>query len=308
MTIPESLRTLAASHGGMFTTQQAFAHGFSEVALARAVATDAAAHPMRGLYCLAHPGECTPLDWHQRLCLGAHLLYPDLVLTSISAVLAHGIPVWNVDLSKPIIRRQVDRGRGTRGIRVRRGASASVSTSWGPAVPLATALVELAMDAGMPAGVVSADAALHQELVTPEQLVAETQERRLWPRIAWATSMTEFVDGRSESVAESRARLILQMHGYELTPQFPIANRHDRVIARVDFRIDGTRVVIEVDGKSKYFNPGDERTPEQVFWAEKRRHDDITALGYLIVRVYWADLEEPRRLLAKVRDALAQAA
>lgn len=73
-------------------------------------------------------------------------------------------------------------------------------------------------------------------------------------------------------------------------------------VARVDFLVAGTRVVVEFDGKSKYAD-GD----PAVLWAEKRREDRLRRLGYVVVRITWADLETPGAVAARVRTALAAA-
>lgn len=39
---------------------------------------------------------------------------------------------------------------------------------------------------------------------------------------------------------------------------------------------------------------------------EKRREDALRALGFIVIRVTWADLFEPGRLDAMVRQAKAQ--
>ena len=39
--------------------------------------------------------------------------------------------------------------------------------------------------------------------------------------------------------------------------------------------------------------------------AEKRREDALRALGYVVVRVTWADLASPARVIAQIRRAMA---
>ncbi len=134
-------------------------------------------------------------------------------------------------------------------------------------------------------------------LTTAGDLVAS------WPGSSRVRSMLAFVDGRSESVGETRCRIELVTHGIPLVPQVPIRDRDGNVFARVDFVIEGYKVVVEFDGRVKYAE-GD----KQVLWDEKRREDRLRALGYLVVRITWADLEHPGAAVAKVRRAMAQAA
>ena len=42
----------------------------------------------------------------------------------------------------------------------------------------------------------------------------------------------------------------------------------------------------------------------KVLWDEKRREDRLRRLGYLVVRVTWAQLERPGAVAAAVRAAL----
>ncbi|MFW5472506.1 hypothetical protein ACOCJ5_04280 [Knoellia sp. CPCC 206450] len=76
-----------------------------------------------------------------------------------------------------------------------------------------------------------------------------------------------------------------------------------RLVGRVDFLVEGTSVIVEFDGRVK-FAAGD----PAVLWAEKRREDELRALGYVVVRITWADLQVPGQVAAKVRRALAAAA
>jgi very-short-patch-repair endonuclease len=86
--------------------------------------------------------------------------------------------------------------------------------------------------------------------------------------------------------------------------QHSIVDRAGREIARADFLV-GERVVVEFDGRAKYGMDG--RRPEHDLWAEKRREDRIRELGYIVVRVVWADLDRPDEVVARVLAALRQA-
>jgi very-short-patch-repair endonuclease len=75
-------------------------------------------------------------------------------------------------------------------------------------------------------------------------------------------------------------------------------------VARVDFLV-GDRVVVEFDGRVKYGMDG--RRAEDDLWAEKRREDELRALGYIVVRIVWAQLERPDLVAQRVLAALRQA-
>ncbi len=164
---------------------------------------------------------------------------------------------------------------------------------------LATAVVQHTLDNGLAPGLVAADAALHRgDMGMPELLEAAATVRG-WPRSGRITSLLSFVDGRSESVGESRLRLDLALAGIPVVPQVVIREANGAFVARVDLIVRGTKVVIEFDGLVKYREDG-----ADALIAEKRREDRLRRLGYLVVRVTWADLAQPAKVLSWVRDAL----
>lgn len=330
-----AIAILADAQGGLFTTAQATRLGISEYTLGSWVKRRHTRRILRGVYAvspaipptaaaavLGEPGggsdpsgatgpgegsgsppERTAAEAHHLLtCRAAQLLYSDSVLTGTSALLAHGLPVWGSDLSRPYLRRAVNRGRGVVGVHIRRPSASTVPSPYGLTVPLNAALAEHAADHGIIQGVVSADAAVHRGLTTAESL---TEQVHGWmaPGSSRARAMVRLLDGRSESVGESRLRCLLTLDGFEMVPQVVITGNKGEFIARVDGILAETSVALEFDGKVKYAagDPG-------VLYAEKQREDRLRSLGWTVVRVTWADLENPRRLFAKLHRALAAAA
>lgn len=298
-----ALLTLATHQSSMITVGQARALGISAAALRDLVRAKVLQHPARGLYAVATLCDPTPEGRHRQLCAGALLLYPDGALSGVSAVVAHGLPVFGVDLSRPQVRRPPDRARGVKGVRVLKSLREVDLSAPVRCEPLDLALTELAIEHGIVAGTVSADAALHGGLVTMETLSARVEQCVHWPRSARARAMVAFADARAESVGETRTRILLETHGIRLTSQVVLSTSASQRQVRVDFVVTGTRVVIEFDGRKKYAEGA-----WQTLWDEKRREDWIRAQGYAVVRLTWADLENPERALAKVRRALAAAA
>jgi very-short-patch-repair endonuclease len=306
--VPSSFRALdpalvatARSQWGVLTTAQLAAAGHDPRALAHLVRRGILRHPGRGLYVVAELAETDELASHRQLAAGAVLMYPDAVLAGTTALLAHGIPVWGVDLGRPRIRRPITRAGGMSSFWVRPDVGdGQVPTEWGPASPVAPALALHAVDHGIVPGVVSADAALHAGMVTEPALSVAVDAVSRWVHGSRAVAMRSFADGRRESVGESRCGVALAMAGIAVTPQVEIRDAGGRFVARVDFLVDGTHVVIEFDGKVKYAD-GDPR----VLWDEKQREDHLRRLGYTVVRIAWADLERPGAVAARVRAALA---
>jgi len=301
--LPPELVALAATQHGMFTTAQATRLGLDRRFLTAAVTAGTLVHPGRGLYAVAHLVDRTSADvWHRHLAAGATLVYPDAVFCCVTAVLAHGLPVWGCDLTKPSLRRPIHRSTGVTCFRVRRARGAVVTSEWGPTATVADALVQLAVDHGIEQGVVSADAALRAGLVAQPELTSSIARSTRAPGIHRARSMAAWVSAQRESVGESRCALALEVAGIRVVPQVEIRDTFGNLVGRVDFLVEGTTVIVEFDGKVK-FDSGD---PE-VLWAEKRREDRLRALGYTVVRITWADLERGTAV-SKVRAAMLAAA
>jgi len=117
----------------------------------------------------------------------------------------------------------------------------TLPTEWGPASPPASALVQHAVDHGIVTGVVSADAALREGSVTLDQLTEQVDAVATWPHSSRAASMLRLVDGRRESVGESRCGVALALAGIDVTPQVTLRDERGHFVARVDFLVDGTK-------------------------------------------------------------------
>ena len=116
------------------------------------------------------------------------------------------------------------------------------------------------------------------------------------------------MDARSESVGESRCRVVLHELGYAPRPQVLLSDAAG-VFARLDFEIEDISTVVEFDGRIKYGKLVPEgHSASDVLWEEKRREDRIRATGRQVVRLTWADLEHPHRIRALLVAAAARAA
>lgn len=304
-TLDPTTMAIARDQHGMLTTRQLKLAGFHPLDLVSLVKRRILQHPARGLYAVDELVDPDPRARHRQLVAGAFLLYPDAILTGTSALLSQGIDVWGAALDRPEILRPCHRGGGVQLVHVRRASTRPDPTPgpWGPCVPVADALVQHAMDAGIVPGVISADSALRMNRATEGEIESALERVKSWPTSSRARAMVGFMDGRRENVAESRCAVTLMFGGFELVPQVTIEDQQGRFVARVDFVIKGTRVIVEFDGKIKYVD--DDGT---ALFEEKKREDRLRRLGYVVVRIIWADLEQPGRLIAKVRQALKLAA
>ena len=103
-------------------------------------------------------------------------------------------------------------------------------------------------------------------------------------------------DHRIESVGESLLAHALRVLGIEATPQVAVAT--DAGTFRADFRVDGTTVLLEFDGRVTYDQP-------RALFDEKRREDALRRAGWVVLRFVWSDLfdtaEIARRITAATR-------
>lgn len=292
---------LLALPDAIFTRQDALGADLCDEVLLAARRRDLIARICRGAY--TAPGPWTTDQHRQLLAKAALRTYPDAVLSGATAVAAHGIPLFEVPVVPADIARPISREARTEHLRIRPLRHDPVETPWGPGTDVATALVQMTLDHGVTPGVASIDAALQRGATTREALDAAYELVRRWPLSSRVRCALEWSDGDSESLGESVTRVILRAAGWQVVSQVPIADRHGELIARVDLAIKGTKVLIEFDGKVKYADGG-----ADALFREKKREDRLRALGYVIVRVTWADLFHSHRIVAAVTAALAVAA
>ena len=164
------------------------------------------------------------------------------------------------------------------------------------------ALVETACTTSFEAAVVAADVVLREGSVDPEELRRLLTVIEFWPGSPTARAALQFASPLSESVGESRMRVLMHRFGLpepELQAEFFDS---DGFVARVDFHFPSYNTVVEFDGMLKYGGA----SPE-VLIREKRREDRLRALGLQVVRSTWADFNRPEHLAAAIRQAFARA-
>jgi very-short-patch-repair endonuclease len=291
------LRDVAATHDGLFTTAEALAAGHDAWGLLRLVECRAVVHLARGLYAVAPASPLSAEEAHRRLARGGLLLYDDAVLAGHSALATRGLPVWGANLGRAHLLRPVKREVLTERFVFRPMCALLDHLDMEErCARLPLALVQHTLEHGAVPGVVAADAALHRGLVSMDGLGWACEVVKGWPRSSRVRSMLAHVDERSESVGESRLRFGLAVAGIAVVPQVVIEDRRGRFVARVDFLVEGTNIVIEFDGKVKYRDGGAE-----ALMSEKRREDSLRRLGYVVIRVTWADLERMPMVVGWIR-------
>jgi hypothetical protein len=152
---------------------------------------------------------------------------------------------------------------------------------------------------------VPADAALHRGLVSRDQLAVAVEGLGRRRGAGGVRAALGWCDGLHESPGETLTAYVLRMAGFEVEPQAQVPGTEQWTPGgrgyRVDFRVRGTRVLVEFDGRVKY-------TDQRVVWDEKVREDRIRSLGYEVVRLTWADLRDPGAVRARVEAALRRCA
>ncbi len=291
-----SLVDIADAQDGVVTTRQLMKLGHTRESITALVREGAVTRLTRGVYAVGDvpEGSARSVEWHRMLGRGARLLYPDGALAGHSAMVALDLPVWGATLRRAHLERPVRREVITRDLVIRPpfdGDAASPGV-----VPAAAGVVQHCLEHGATPGIVAADAALHGGVATLAELNAAAGVVRGWPRSSRVRTMMALLDARSESVGESRLRVGLTLLGVQVEPQVVIRDERGRFVARVDFLVKDTRVVIEFDGLVKYRDGGAE-----ALIAEKRREDELRRLGYHVVRVVWSDLERLGGLVARLR-------
>ncbi len=165
----------------------------------------------------------------------------------------------------------------------------------------------LAVVMGLQAAVVAADAALNAGLMAAAELDRVIATCPRWPGLATLAAAAALVDPACESAGETLTRLVLLDLGFSVQSQAVIRDSRGSPVARVDFLIDGTAVIVEFDGMQKYQH-ADGRPNAAALRAEKLREDQLRSLGYEVVRLVWADLKDPARVRQLLNAALARAA
>ncbi len=297
------LHTFASARGFVVTSGQAGALDVDESALRRLRRAGELVRVRRDAYVLGVAwAESGP---EQRLALRSRAILATRgadVASHQAALALQGLPLYGVDLVTVDVLTRTRRVRLAAGLRThphRPGGEHVVADGY-RCVPVAVAVAQVTMRDGLTAGLVPLDAALHRHLCTVGGVRSALDERATTARLrARRDALLRLADGASESVGETLTRLALVDTGYDVRSQVEISDELGGLVGRVDLLVAG-RVVVEFDGAVKY-GGADGR---EALVREKAREDALRALGYAVVRVTWADLACPERIVAAVRRAV----
>lgn len=307
----EILIARAQALKGVFSTADARAAGVNANDLRALVRAGTAVRVAPRAYVLgrAHAAATMPEELHRLETLAVLRSFDNRVAASHHSALAlHRLPFWRVNTDEIHVCRRTGRSSRVRGrLHIHESVTASPLMTSQLSGELTTspalAVIGTAMANGVEAGVVAMDAALHAAKTSEDELTVMLSRMRLTPGITSARQALSLADARAESPGETRTRLILTSipGSPEVLPQFEVRTPGGELVGRADFRV-GTKVLVEFDGRAKYGMDG--RRREDDLWAEKLREDRLRALGYVVVRLVWADLDRPRAVIQRVLAAL----
>lgn len=307
---------LLAQTRGYFTRSDAFAEGYDDRSIRRAIRTQLWHRIRNGVY--TYSNLWAQLDDSERHLATARAvatrLGPAVALSHVSAAIAHGISHHGHDLSVVHVTR-LDGGAGRReaGVWHHEGFVVDgdlVDLDGLTTVTPARAALETATLVHQGAGLVTLDSAA-RALGSVDPLFAQLEHLQSWPGARRLQVVVRLADGRAESAGESLVRHLFHVHHLPMPQlQFEVRDGDGRLVGISDFAWEEQRLLGEFDGKVKYgrlLRPGEE--PGDAVFREKVREDllrETTRFG--MVRLIWADLYRGSETAARVRRLLERRA
>ena len=301
------------SEHGVFLRREALGLGYDDRTIRRAIRSGVWHRVRHGAYVFTDQWRAlSPEEKHVTTARAViRTSKTDLVLSHVTAAVVYGARLWRVDLSVVHVTRTDGRaGRAEAG--VTQHAGALMQSDYGErdslrlTTPARTA-IDLATLLDTETSLCAIDGLLHEGLCTTEELAHHSERMRQWPRSLKLTVLLRLVDGRSESVGETRARHLCWTQGLPMPePQHPIVDGRGVVVAEVDLAWPEYGVYLEFDGAIKYDTPfAADAKPSDVVTAQERRQELIWRLtGWRCIRITWDDLRRPVETARRIRLVL----
>ncbi|MFD6895221.1 type IV toxin-antitoxin system AbiEi family antitoxin domain-containing protein [Rhodococcus sp. NPDC060086] len=237
-----------------------------------------------------------------------------VALSHVSAAMLHGLETWQISLDVVHVTR--NRSGGSR-----RGSGCVLHSSKFTedevtpkdsvrVLSVARTITDLASTLSFEQAVVVGDRALRIGTTTLDELKRAVERMGRHPGRAKAARAVRLMSDRSDSVGESRSRVLMIGAQLPIPEEQPdVFDANGRWLARVDFLLPEHGVIGEFDGRIKYRRDGVATTEaEDVVFQEKLREDRLRHAGWVVVRWTWADLQTPDTLVARIREGIALAA
>jgi very-short-patch-repair endonuclease len=288
---------IAAQQGGVFTRAQARAAGWSDRQIRHRLRSGAwVPHLGRGLVEAGTPETAASVAW------AAHLTVPDGVVSHRTAGLLAGFPLPGGPRPAHLL---AGRHRRMPDLVIHRMPLPDDPRTRLGGLPV-TAPARTALDC---LADLSADEALRlwawlrsRSVIDVGTLAAAVRQERFgWPGTPVLLGLLRTVRDGAASHAERRLHRFLKRAGFDgWVAGVKVRDRSGVIVAEVDVLFERERVVIEMDGFEAH--SGRER-----FVADRRRLRLLTGLGYEVIPVTWADLDEvSEQLVEQIRAALAR--
>jgi hypothetical protein len=289
----------------VLTRSEARLLGWSDPALSRAVRAGRVLRLRRNQFVVPDGARETGAAPDPRLqAIAAARSCGGSVISHRSAALMHGLPLLLPVPDRPDLTVQPARTGDVQGALLHRATlrlGDVVAIDGAPVTSIARTVVDVARHVPVIAGVVTADAALHAELITAEDLDEVLAACRNWPRIPLARRVLTLADGRAESALESYSRVVIGRLGLpapELQVRVFVGGRQ---AGRLDFYWDRYGVAGEADGRSKY-------DTRPVLTAEKDRQEQMEDPGVVFTRWGWLEARQPSLLQRRLVRAFDRGA
>lgn len=235
----------------------------------------------------------------------------EVALSHTTAAVAHGSPAWGLSLEDVhLVRLDRRSGRREAGVRQHRHEidKADVVELDGMLVTSAArTCLDVTTIAGVEISLGVLDHFLHTAEVSKPELLRRCRELSSRPGSLASELACRLADGRSESVGETRVRYrCWASHLPHPVPQLEVRVR-GRGRYRLDLAWPELGVWLEFDGKEKYLkHRRDGETVLDAVLREKRREEEIALeTGWRCIRITWADLYDPERLVTRIAAVLA---
>lgn len=297
----ELVAKIAAGQDGVLTARQCLAAGMRWREITFRCRAGAWRAMFRGVYYI-HPDEPSH---RTRVRAGLLSLGPAAVATLTSAAYLHELPYApddrTVHASVPPERNRLDQPGLLARQLVIPGPDQTTVAGMRVTTPART-LADLALRLHRPEIVSMLDGALYQERISDaDLLLIAAMVRRRRGAVRARRRLAE-VDGRAASPLETRIRLICADAGMPPEAlQYPITTRYGYVVAVADLAWPSRKLIVEVDGRLVHGLP-------DALYHDRRRQNELAALGWTVLRFTWADLQRPGYIVASIRRALATAA
>jgi len=312
----ERLMAICAAHGSFFR-HEALDLGYDDRDLRAAIRAGVLTRIRHGAYTsTAQWSRASEHERHRLLCRTImRSMKGRVALAGVSSLVERGVSTWGIDLSKVHVIRLDDGAGRIEGDVIHhegRVVDDDIEEVNGLLVVRSSrGLVEAAGRYGVKPGLVCADSALHQGVVTHDEFAATYARMQGSPRTRPVQLVLRLADGRAESPGETIARYLCWTQGLPMPElQFKVYDENGTLVAITDFAWHQLGVLGEFDGRIKYGRLLKEgQDPGEAVFQEKTREDQVRELTRLpMVRFIWDHFRNAASMAARVRRLARTAA